>query len=76
MSNKHKAVIKRFFKAFAAGVVSTAGLVTIGSPSTWSDLGTALSAAIIALVAGGINGVLMAAEKSWNWRDSGEIASL
>ncbi len=69
MSIKAKAVLKRFLKAFVTGVASIAGTATIVNVHTWTDLNTTLSAVALALIIGGINGVLMGAEKWVNWSD-------
>lgn len=70
MSQKAKSVLMRFAKAFLSGAASAAALITVSNVSTWTDLPSALNAAIISIIVGGINGVFMGAEKWMNWEDS------
>ncbi len=67
MKDKTKAVLKRFIKAFITGAASIAGTATLVNIHTWTDLHLALSAMSLMLIVGGINGVLMGAEKWLNW---------
>lgn len=69
MSPKYQVVLNRFVKAFVAGFLSTAASVTLQSAATWTELGTALNALLLAGIIGGISGVLMAAEKWSRWVD-------
>lgn len=65
---KAKSIAFRFLKAFVAGSVSTLGTITyFAGVTTWTQLAVALNALLLALVIGGISGVLMAAEKWYSW---------
>lgn len=63
----YKAIIRRFSKAFIAGFVSSAGLITVSDISTWTDLGNALQLLTVAGIVGGVNGILMAVDKFIRW---------
>lgn len=69
MSKKFKVIATRFSKVFIAGFFSTAAVISLQSAASWSDLGTALNALLLAGVIGGISGVLVAGEKWYRWVD-------
>lgn len=64
-----EALLRRFVKAFISGALSAATLISIVTPGSWQELQTALSLLLISMVIGGINGVLMAAQKWWSWKE-------
>ncbi len=67
--DKAKAIALRFIKAFVSGFVTAAGLITASNVHNLTDLHLALATLSIAGTVGGINGVLMAAEKWYNWKE-------
>lgn len=67
--SKWKSVGIRFLKAFVAGFVTSCGVITAANIQVWGDLALALQAILLAGTIGGINGVIMGAEKWWNWVD-------
>ena len=69
MKIKYRAILIRFAKAFLSGAVSTATIITVTNVGTWSELAIALQALSLSAIVGGINGLLMAAEKwvRWGW---------
>lgn len=69
METKVKVIGIRFVRAFLSGFFATAGLVTISSVTTWSDLATALNGLALAGIVGGITGILMAGDKLLRWEE-------
>lgn len=67
--SKWKSVGMRFIKAFVAGFVTSCGVVSVADIHVWADIGLALQVIALAGTVGGINGVIMGAEKWWNWVD-------
>lgn len=71
MSLLAKSVLLRFIKSGLAGAFSTAGTVTyLVGITTWTQLGTSLSALSLSLTIGFITGIIMAGEKYFNWVDT------
>lgn len=66
---KTKVIAIRFIRAFVAGALATGATITLNSASTWTELGTALSALSISLIIGGVNGILMAGDKLFRWKE-------
>lgn len=73
IKTKLERIALRFVKAFIAGFITSIGLITVENIHVWSDLGNVLNAIALSGVIGGINGVIMAAEKMWNWKDAIEV---
>jgi hypothetical protein len=63
MSEVVKSVLFRLLRGFIAGFVGAAATVTLAGLSTWGDLASALNSLTLAGVAGGITGLLLAADK-------------
>ena len=66
--NKFNVILRRFIKAFIGGALSTAVLISVGDIKTWFELATALNALFVSMIIGGINGVILAGEKWYNYK--------
>ena len=66
--NKWTSIGLRFLKAFIAGSLSTAVLITVTDPTNWQEVSYAFAALATSMMVGGINGVIMAAQKWWSWK--------
>lgn len=62
-------ILKRFLRAFGAGFVASALVVTPSMISNWKDLGGWLSALSIAGIMGGVTGLLQALDKIARWQE-------
>lgn len=65
-----KSILTRFLKGIIAGAVSAMGLITIQTPTVWSNFSSIFNNLGIAAVFGGLTGLLLALEKWANWQDS------
>lgn len=66
---KIKAVLFRFAKGFISGAITTMTLVPFVTVTSWKELQTWICALTIAGCFGGINGMLLAAQKYYSWKD-------
>jgi len=62
-----KSVATRFVKGGLSGMIAALAAITIQTPTTWTELSTALIAFIYAVVVGFITGGILAVEKWYNW---------
>lgn len=60
-----KAVALRAVRAFITGALSAITVITVANVHVWSDLIAWVNMLGLAAVVGGINGVLMGADKWW-----------
>ena len=66
---KYKSVFHRFLKGLISGAVTAMGMVTLVTPSTWSDFSGIFSTLGVAGIFGAINGLLLALNKWVNWKE-------
>lgn len=66
---KHKSVFKRFLKGAISGAVTAMSLVTMVTPSVWSDFNSILGSLAMAGLFGAINGLLLALNKAYAWKE-------
>ncbi len=66
---KWQSIGQRFLKAFVSGFLASSGVVVVTTIHAWNDLRIALNVILLAGTIGGINGVIMGADKWWNWTD-------
>ncbi len=57
-------IAQRFLRAFVAGAIPTMIIVPAMTSTSWHDLGSWLSALVLAGISGGVTGILMAADKA------------
>lgn len=69
MNEKVYAVAKRFLRAFVAGAAGTMLPMLVFSGEDWGDLQIWFIRLSIAGIAGGVAGVIMAADKWYRWQD-------
>ena len=69
MSIKIEAIIKRFVKAFISGAFTSMGLIAITTPANWGDLKVLVTILAFAAIGGGLNGVIMAGQKWYSWKE-------
>lgn len=67
---KYQAILKRFFKGFVSGAITAMIGVAIFVPKDFTELKTILVALLLAGIAGGINGLLLAIQKWVSWDDA------
>jgi len=67
MSIFWQTILKRFGRAFLAGFVSSAVLITPLTITSWQDLGGYVNSLALAGVVGGITGLLQALDKAMRW---------
>jgi len=67
--SKFKIVGKRFLKGFISGAITSMLLVTVATPSSWTELAVILNILGLAGIAGGINGALLAGQKWYSYVD-------
>jgi len=70
MSAQTKSVLKRFLKGFLSGAVSTMMLIPALSPADFKQLKIWLITLLLAGIAGGVNGLILAVQKWSSWVDS------
>ena len=68
-SEKARAIINRFLKAFISGAFSALSLVTITMPQNWTEIPTILSMLSLAALYGGVTGIIMAGQKWYSWTE-------
>mgnify|MGYP001561563832 CR=1 FL=1 len=61
--NLKKSVLMRFIRAFLAGAFGTMITVVPLSSQSWTELGTWLSALMLAAIIGGVSGIILAGDK-------------
>jgi xanthosine utilization system XapX-like protein len=69
MSIKTKSILMRFVKGLVSGAVTSMLMVTVAAPGNWTDLVEVLSMFAIAGIFGGINGLLLAIQKWYSWKE-------
>lgn len=65
----YKAVFVRFFKGAIAGAVTAMGMVTLVQPTAWAEFSSIFSSLGIAGLFGAINGLLLALNKIYTWKE-------
>lgn len=63
MNGLTKALVLRFVRSFIAGAVSSMLIINIGAVNTFTDLSMFLSALALSAIVGGINAILLTADK-------------
>ena len=69
MSQKTKSVLMRFIKGAISGAFTAMALVTVASPSSWTELAVIANILGLAGIAGAINGLILAGQKYASWVD-------
>ena len=69
MSQKTKSILTRFLKGFVAGAITSMVTVPLVAPTDWTGFLPILNSLAIALVFGGVSGLLLAMEKWASWVD-------
>ena len=69
MSQKTKSVLTRFIKGAVSGAFTAMALVTVASPSSWTELVVVANILGLAGIAGAINGAILAGQKWASWQD-------
>lgn len=63
MNSLTKTLLLRFARSFVAGAVSSMIIINIGAVNTFTDLSMFLSALALSAIVGGINALLLTADK-------------
>lgn len=63
MNGLTKALVLRFVRSFVAGAVSSMLIINIGAVNTFTDLKVFLSALALSAIVGGVNAILLTADK-------------
>jgi hypothetical protein len=69
MSQKTKSILTRFAKGFVAGADTSMVAVPLVAPVDWTGFLPILNSLAMALVFGGISGLLLALQKWASWQD-------
>jgi len=69
MSQKTKSILTRFAKGFVSGAVASMVAVPLVAPVDWTGFLPILNSLAMALVFGGISGLLLALQKWASWVD-------
>ena len=69
MKSKLQVISERFLRSFVSGAIASAVPLSVASIQTWGDLRAQLILLSIALMVGGINGVILAGDKLLRWKD-------
>ena len=69
MSDKIKSILKRFLKGAIAGAITQMCLVSLNTPSVWTDIMAMLNTLALAGIYGFIVGALLAIQKWSSWVD-------
>ena len=59
----------RALRGFVSGALSTASLITVANVSTWTELSSIVAALLLSVTIGGINGLLLGADKLVRWEE-------
>lgn len=65
----YKAVFVRFLKGAISGAVTAMGMVTLVQPTAWTEFSSIFSSLGIAGLFGAINGLLLALNKAYSWKE-------
>lgn len=60
----------RLLKGFVSGAVTSMVMISVVAPENWTQLLTVVNVLAVAGIFGGINGVLLAAQKWYSWTDT------
>jgi hypothetical protein len=69
MNEKIKSILMRLLKGAVSGAVSTILLLTFTVPTNWLELKNFIALVTIAGIFGAINGVLLALQKWYSWKE-------
>lgn len=69
MSDKTKAVLKRFAKGLISGAVTTMAVVPVISPADFKQIKIWLITLVLAGIVGGVNGLILAVQKWASWKE-------
>ena len=64
-----KSILTRFGKGAVAGAVASMALVSLGTPSLWSDFSSIFNALGVAALSGAMTGLLLALQKWASWQE-------
>ena len=59
----------RLLKGFISGAVTSMIMISVVAPTNWTQLITVMNILAVAGIFGGINGVILAAQKWYSWTE-------